>query len=101
MVAALRLGWWAKPTGLAVSFGQPKLWVVLAAFAISVASLFIVWEWQIAAIIITGCGVFFCLFIGAAKRVFGGITGDVVGALQQLLQLVVLFLIMIGQRFVN
>ena len=101
MVAALRLGWWAKSTGLAVSFGQPKLWVVLVAFAISVAGLFIVWEWPIAAIIITGCGVFFCLFIGAAKRVFGGITGDVVGALQQLLQLVILFLIMIGQRFVN
>lgn len=93
MVAALRLGWWAKSTGLAVSFGRPKLWVTLVAFVISLVSVFVLWKWQTAMIIILGCLVFFCLFIWAAKRVFGGITGDVIGALQQLLQLLILFLI--------
>jgi len=79
----------AKNSGLAFSVGKPNTQTIYCSGVITLLCLLGL-NWQTAAVLCVTTLMLFFIFIAISKRLFGGITGDLLGALQQLQQLLVL-----------
>ncbi len=91
MGAALYAGKPAKKSGLAFSVGKPNAQAICYSGVITLLCLLGL-NWQTVAVLCITTLMLFFIFLAISKRLFGGITGDLVGALQQLQQLLVLII---------
>ena len=93
IMAALPL---ARSDGLAVMTGRPGGSDAVAAFALSVAVALLCLDGQIALVAILACIVVQLALALQARRQIGGVTGDVLGAAQQLGEAAVLLVVAAG-----
>lgn len=93
MPVAMLLMTQARTDGLAASAGRPKSSLTFLGLGIGVALAFLCLPPAAAAIALIGCVVGSGAYLGLAKRQIGGISGDVLGGLQQVLDILCLFAI--------
>jgi len=92
MPIAMRLLPKARAEGL--SAGQPKQDLVLLGLGLGMAVVFLCLPAVTAGVAIVACLIASSLFLSLARRQIGGITGDVLGGLQQILEIVCLMSLM-------
>lgn len=80
----------ARPDGLAASAGKPPPARVYLALGVGILVSFLSQTPATASILIITCLVSAGLFLALSRRQIGGITGDVLGGLQQILEIVCL-----------
>ena len=80
----------ARPDGLAASAGKPPPVRVYLGLGVGILVSFLSLSPTTAGIVIIACPVFAGLFLALSRRQIGGVTGDVLGGLQQILEIVCL-----------
>ncbi|MEQ8355614.1 MAG: adenosylcobinamide-GDP ribazoletransferase [Kiloniellaceae bacterium] len=86
----------ARSDGLAAATGRPSMTDAITALLIGVAAMLLLLDLAVAFVAILACGTLQCGMALQARRQIGGVTGDVLGAAQQLGEAAVLLVICSG-----
>jgi adenosylcobinamide-GDP ribazoletransferase len=86
----------ARADGLAVSAGRPGRWPALAALLIGLAVVILA-AGPVRGLVAAMAALLALLILPLARRQLGGITGDVLGAVEQLAEILILLVLVAGR----